>query len=529
MTNSIGDFEKADVIFITGTNTTENHPVIGAKIRKARKNGTKLIVADPREIPLSKEAEVYLQIKPGTSIALHNAMINVILSEGLQDEEYIKTNTENFDEFKAVMDKYTPEMAADICGVSADDIRAAARLYGAAEKGSIAYCMGITQHHNGTETVMSLSNLALVTGNLGKEGTGVNPLRGQNNVQGACDMGALPNVLTGYQQVANEAARQKFEAAWGVTLSDKPGLTIPDAVAGAEHGDVKVLYVLGENPMVSDPDQAHVEKALKNTFLIVQDIFLTETAELADVVLPATSFAEKEGTFSNTERRVQRVRKAVDAPGEAQPDWVILMNIMNKLGCETQYSNAEEIFNELRTVTPQYAGITYDRIEKEGIPWPCPTEDHPGVKILHAGKPARGAGLLKPVEFVESGELSDAEYPLVLTTGRILYQYHTRTMTSRVEGLNNIAPDKYIEINPKLAAAKGIADGDMVKVASKRGEIKIRAKVTDIVEENVLFIPFHWADGANVLTNSDVLDKYCKIPGFKVTGIKIEKDVCEVC
>lgn len=524
MTNGIIDIsEKADVIFITGSNTTENHPVMGAKVRQAKNRGAKVIVADPRSIPLSDDADVFLKIKPGTSIALSNAIINVILEEGLEDKEYIKECTENFDELKAVVDKYTPEKAAEICGVNAEDIREAAKLYGEAERASILYCMGITQHHNGTETVMSLSNLALVTGNLGKEGTGVNPLRGQNNVQGACDMGALPNVFTGYQKVADPAAVEKFEKAWGAKLSDKDGLPIPLVVKEAEKGNVKALYIFGENPMVSDPDTAHVKKALEKTFLVVQDLFLTETAELADVVLPAASFAEKDGTFTNTDRRIQKVNKAVTPPGEAKPDWEIFMNVMNRLGYEQNFNNAEEIFEEIRQVTPQYAGITYDRIEKVGLQWPCPTEDHPGTPILHVGKAKRGAGLLKPVEFVESDELKDDNYPLVMTTGRILYQYHTRTMTNRNKGINKIAPEKYVEINPKLAEKMDINDGDMVKVASKRGEVTAKALVSDIVEENVVFIPFHWASGANVLTNGDTLDPYSKIPGYKVTGVKLEK------
>ncbi|KJF27483.1 formate dehydrogenase [Clostridium aceticum] len=524
MTNSVAEIKEADVIFITGSNTTESHPVIGAQVRQGLKNnGAKLIVADPREIELAKDADVFLKIKPGTTIALSNAMIHVILEEKLENKTYIEENTEGFEALKEVVAKYTPEKAAEICGVDAEDIRKAARLYAEANKGTILYCMGVTQHHNGTENVMSLSNLALVTGNLGREGTGVNPLRGQNNVQGACDMGALPNVMTGYQPVNNPAVIEKFETAWETKLSDKIGLTIPEVMHGAEAGDVKVLYIFGENPMVSDPNTKHVEKALKNTFVVVQDIFLTETAALADVVLPAASFAEKEGTFVNTERRVQRVRKAVEPSGEAKPDWVIFMELMNKLGYDKKYNSTEEIFEEIRSVTPQYAGITYLRIEEVGIQWPCPTEEHPGTKFLHAGKPARGAGLLKPVEFVESDELTSEEYPLVLTTGRILYQYHTKTMTGKTEGIHRLAPEAYVEINPKLAEAKGIKNGELIKVASRRGEITIAAKVTDIVDENVLFIPFHWADGANVLTNDEELDKYCKIPGLKVTGVRVSK------
>lgn len=524
MTNSIREVKKADAIFLTGSNTTENHPVIGAQIKQALKKGTKLIVADPREIELAKYADVFLKIKPGTSIALSNAMMNVIIEEGLQDKEYINEKTENFEETAKLVEGYTPEKVAEVCGVDPEDIRRAARIYAQAERGSIVYCMGITQHHNGTENVMSLSNLALLTGNLGREGTGVNPLRGQNNVQGACDMGALPNVYPGYQPVTKAEVVEKFEKAWGVDLSKEVGLTIPEIMHGAEHGDIKVLYIMGENPMVSDPDTAHVEKALKKTFLVVQDIFLTETAELADVVLPAAAFAEKDGTFVNSERRVQKIRKAVNAPGVAKADWVILMELMNKLGYNKEYNNPSEIFEEIRMVTPQYAGITYDRIDAVGIQWPCPTEDHPGTKILHQERCGRGVGLFMPVSYSPSGELSDEEYPLVMTTGRVLYQYHTRTMTGKTEGLNQKAPESYVEIHPKLAEELGINDGERVKVASRRGAIETKAKITDIVSEKVVFIPFHWAEGAaNVLTNGSVLDKYSKIPELKVCGVKIEK------
>lgn len=523
MTNGIADIQKAGALFVTGSNTTESHPVIGAQIKRAVRHGAKLIVADPRKIPLAEEADVFLKIKPGTSIALHNAMMNVIIKEGLQDEEYIKANTENYDELVESLAKYTLEYASETCGVEAELIREAAITYASVDAASILYCMGITQHTNGTETVMSLSNLALITGNIGKEGAGVNPLRGQNNVQGACDMGALPNVYTGYQPVTNPGAREKFEQAWGVNLSDKIGLTVTETFSAIDEDRVKMLYICGENPMISDPDTHHAEKALDRVFLVVQDLFLTETAELADVVLPAASFAEKDGTFVNTERRIQRVRKAVSAPGEAKPDWVIFMELMNRLGYEQHFNNAEEIFEEIRALTPQYAGVTYDRISVKGIQWPCPTTDHPGTNVLHAGKPARGAGLLKPVEHVESLELGDEAYPLVMTTGRMLYHYHTRTMTGKNDGINQMAPELYAEINPSLAKDKGITDGEAIKLNSRRGSVTMKAKVTDRVAKDVIFVPFHWDSGANVLTNGDVLDKYCKIPGLKVTGINIEK------
>ena len=525
MTNSIQEIENCEVIFVTGSNTTENHPVIGTKVKQAINKGAKLIVAEPREIELAKYADVFLQIRPGTNIAMFNGMMNVILTEGLEDKEFIEARTENFEEFKKTVMKFSPEEAAKICGVDVEDLKKAARIYATGGRGSILYAMGITQHSTGTENVMSISNLAMLCGNIGKEGTGVNPLRGQNNVQGACDMGTLPNVFPGYQQVANPAMIEKFEAAWGVKLNGKPGLTVPEIMNEAHHGNLKILYIMGENPMVSDPDTAHITAALEHLdFLIVQDIFLTETAEKADLVLPAASFAEKDGTFSNTERRVQRVRAAVKPRGNSKPDWLILMEIMNRLGYDTIYDDVSEIMDEIASVTPQYAGIDYERIDEVGIQWSCPTKDHPGTKILHTQSFSRGKGLFMPIEHKAPAENPDDKYPLVLTTGRILYHYHTATMTNKTEGINKIAPGSYIEINPELAHELGIRNGEIVKVSSKRGEIETVAKVTGIVSDNIVFMPFHWAQGAaNVLTNGSALDKLSKTPELKVCAVKVEK------
>jgi formate dehydrogenase alpha subunit len=523
MTNSIGEVLNSDVVFITGSNTTAGHPVIGARIRQAKERGAKLIVADPRVIDLTSDADVFLQILPGTNVALYNGMMNVIISEGLQNTAYIEERTEQFDDLVKAVSSFTPEKAAEICGVSADDIRAAARLYAQADKGAIFYTMGVTQHTTGTEGVMSLSNLALLCGNIGIESGGVNPLRGQNNVQGACDMGGLPGDLTGYQKVANPDALAKFEKAWGVKLSDKPGLTLTEIVHKAGHGDIKFLYILGENPMVSDPDLNHVEEALKNTeFLVVQDIFLTETAKLADVVLPAASFAEKEGTFSNTERRVQRVRKAIEPIGKSKADWVILSDLLNRLGIEANYSNPSEIMAEISSLTPSYGGITYERLDQLGsLQWPCPTLEHPGTPYLHKASIARGKGLFKGIDYKPSNELPDADYPFVLTTGRVLYHYHTRSMTGRVAGLNKISPESFIEINPVTARNLGVKDGEKVNVISRRGEISTTAKVVRTIKENVVFMPFHFAEGAaNVLTNP-ALDPISKIPEYKVCAVNI--------
>jgi formate dehydrogenase major subunit len=524
MTNSINEIIDADTIFVIGSNTTENHPVIGAKIKQARIRGANIIVADPREVDLAKDADIFLRIKPGTNIALINGMMNVILEEGLQDKEFIAARTENFEELEKVVKNYTPDKAASICGVKPEDIRNAARLYAKADKASIIYCMGITQHTTGTNNVMSTSNLAMLCGNFGKASTGVNPLRGQNNVQGACDMGALPGTYPGYQPVGKPEVIEKFEKAWGAKLSPKAGLTIPEMMDSAGKGDIKFLYIMGENPMVSDPDTNHVKHSLEHTgFLVVQDIFLTETAELADVVLPAAVFAEKDGTFSNTERRVQRVRKAVEPAGSAKADWVIIMELMNTMGYKKTYKNPSEIMDEVATVTPSYAGIDYDRLENEGIQWPCPTKDHPGTKYMHTGNFSRGKGLFKGIEHKEAAEQADEEYPFVLTTGRVLYHYHTGTMTRKVKGLNEKVPECYIEINPETAAKLGVNDGEMLKVTSRRGSINVKARLSGKVKGNVVFVPFHFAEAAaNNLTNG-ALDPVCKTPELKVCAVAISK------
>ncbi len=524
MTNSVQEVKNTDCMFVIGSNTTENHPVIGAMMRQNKRKGAKLIVADPREIPLAKDADVFLQIKPGTNIAILNGMMNVIVKEKLYDREYIEERTEKFELVKEVVKNYTPEKVAKICGVNKEDIIKAARIYAKSNRAGIYYAMGITQHSTGTNGVMSVSNLALMCGNVGKEFAGVNPLRGQNNVQGACDMGGLPADLPGYQKVFKDTVNEKFEEAWGVKLSKEVGLTIPEMMHGAEEGKVKFMYIMGENPMVSDPDINHIKKALgKLDFLVVQDIFFTETAEYADVVLPAASFAEKEGTFTNTERKVQRVRKAIDSVGDSKPDWKILMEIMNILGYDTWYKNTSDIMDEIAKVTPQYGGISYKRLEKENLQWPCLDENHPGTKFLHEKSIARGKGLFIPVEYVESDEVADSNYPFTLTTGRILYHYHTRTMTGRVEGLNKIAPSSYVEINEVTAKKLNLSDGDRVKLTSRRGEIFTTTKVTNIVGEDILFMPFHFADGAvNYLTNP-VYDDIAKIPELKVAAVNLEK------
>lgn len=528
MTNGFTDVRNAEVIFVTGSNTTEAHPVMGALIRQAKRAGKKLIVADPVKIPLAKEADIFLQIKPGTSVALSNGMIHHILEQGLENRQYIQNHTEGFEELKAAVKPYTPQKTAEICGVNVEDICNAAELY-AAHCSSIIYSMGITQHINGTDNVLSISNLALITGNLGKSGTGVNPLRGQNNVQGACDMGCLPGDFPAYQKVADPQVRAKFEAAWGAKLSDTPGLTVTDTLPAVLKDQVKMLYIMGENPAVSDPDSTHAIQALEKAFLVVQDIFLTETAQYADVVLPAACFAEKDGTFTNSERRVQRIRKAVDPPGLAKADWEILRELFCAMDYSCNYDSPSQIMDEIGTAAPSYRGIHYSRIEKEGLCWPCLDKEHPGTQILHQHGPVRGKGRLYPLQWQPSPETGREEYPLTLITGRVLVHYHTRTMTARNRSVQAFMPDQFIKINPQKAEELGIAHGEHVRVISPRGAIVIEARLSDTMGINEVFIPFHWKDGANVLTDAHKLDPKSKIPGLKQTGVRVEKLKKENC
>jgi len=526
MTNSITEVLDADAILITGSNTAEGHPVLAARIGQAVRNGAKLVVIDPRKVPLAKNAEVFLQIKPGTNVAALNGMMNVIFEEGLADEAFIAAKTEGIADLKAVVKEYTPEKVAEICGIDADELRKAARIYATAAKAPIYYAMGVTQFATGTDAVMSISNLALICGKLGKEGSGVNPLRGQNNVQGACDMGCLPGDLPGYQKIASADAVKKFSDFWGVNLSNKPGKTMTEIVDSILTDDIRFLYIMGENPMISEPDINHVAEALEHCeFLVVQDIFLTETAQQADVVLPASCYAEKDGTFVNTERRVQRVRKAVNAPGEAMADLDILAALLKKLGLSADYAGAAEVFEEISKCTPSYGGISYGRLEESGsLQWPCPDAKHPGTPILHVDKFGRGdKALLKPAAFKEPAEVTDAEYPLILTTGRVLAQYHTRTMTGKSEGINQLAGAPFVEINPEDADAYDICDGDMVTVSSRRGNVTVEAKVTSDIKKGVIFMPFHYADGpANLLTNT-ALDPEAKMPEMKACAANICK------
>ena len=526
MTNTIADIETADVILITGSNTTENHPVLSSVVKRAVSfRGAKLVLVDPRRIKIAEFADNWIRPNLGTDVAWINGFMHVIIKDELYDKAFVENRTEGFEELKKTVEAYTPDHVETITGIPAKDLADAARCYAGAKAGSILYCMGITQHTTGTDNVKSLANLAMLCGNMGIEGGGVNPLRGQNNVQGACDLGGLPNVFTGYQPVTDEAAIEKMEAAWGVSgLSNQIGLKATDMVRKANDGDVKALYVIGENPMVSDPDLNHAEKSLNNLeFLVVQDIFLTETARLADVVLPATCFAEKDGTFSNTERRVQRVRKAVDPPGMALSDDRIICDIATRMGYAMAYDSSEAIMDEIRQVTPSYAGITYERIAGEGIHWPCPNVEHPGTPILHREQFSRGKGLFHAIDFIAPAEQADEEYPMYLTTGRLLYQYHTGTMTMKSEGLNERAPECFVEISYRDAEKFDLEDGSLINIASRRGDIDAKINVSEKAVDGTVFIPFHFAAAAaNRLTNA-ALDPVSGIPEYKVCAVRLSK------
>jgi formate dehydrogenase alpha subunit len=523
MTNSIAEIEDANCIFVIGSNTTVAHPLIAYRVYRAKAKGAKLIVADPRKIHLASVADIYVRQKLGSDVALINGMMNVILSKNLHDKTFIDERTEGFDKLAEVLQNYTPEKASEICGIPADDIVNIAEMYASAESASILYAMGITQHTHGVDNVKSLANLSMMTGNIGKFGAGVNPLRGQNNVQGACDMGGLPNVYPAYQVVTDEGNKKKFEDAWNAQLSTKVGYTIMEMLHGLEDGSVKGMVILGENPAGSDPDVKHVTHALESAeFLAVIDIFLTDTAKLAHVVLPGASYAEKDGTFSNTERKVLRVRKAVEPVGDARPDWQIISEISTRFGLPMSYDSPSEIFDEIAKVTPSYAGLSYERLEAGGIPWPCPSADHPGTPILHKERFTRGKGLFSAIEYRPPEELTDEEFPIQLTTGRFFPHYHTATMTRNSPTLEREMPEGHVEIHPADAAELGLKDHDKARVISRRGEVVSKVLLTDLVDRGTVFMSFHFMEAnANVLTNP-ALDPICKIPEYKVCAVRVE-------
>ena len=526
MTNSISCFDQTDVILVIGSNTTEQHPLIGTRILNAVRNGTRLIVADNRRIRLARQAELHLRHSNGSDVALLNGIMHVIIAEGLADEEFIAARTENYPSLARSVADWTPDRAAAATGLKSAEIIAAARLFAGAKRAMIVYSMGITQHSHGVDNVRCIAALAMLTGNVGRPGTGVNPLRGQNNVQGGCDMGALPDLYSGYQKVSDPLLRNKFARAWGVpSLPANPGLPLTRAMDAASEGLLQGMFIMGENPMLSDPDQNHARTTLQNLeLLVVQDIFLTETAALADIVLPAACYAEKEGTFTNTERRVQRLRKAVEPPGSARADWEIICDIALRAGYRgMHYTGPAAIMDEIAALTPIYGGITYDRLDPHGLQWPCPERGHPGTPLLHVESFTRGRGRFSPVVHRLPAELPDERYPFVLTTGRTYFHWHTGSMTRRTHLLDREEPGSFVELHPDDAARLGVRDRDRLLVSSRRGEVRTEARVTTMVIPGVVFMPFHFAEGAaNALTNN-VLDPESSIPEFKVCAVRVER------
>ena len=536
MTNSIGDIAESKCIFVLGSNTLEQHPLIGRKIVQAKKNGAKVIVADPRYTPTARLADLYMPFVSGSDVALLNGMMQEIIRNGWEDKEFIAKRTKDYEKLKEVVMKetYSLENVSKISGIPVEQLKQAAEIFGTTKPGAILYSMGITQHTVGVDNVRSVANIQMLTGNLGKPGSGVNALRGQNNVQGACDMGALPVVFTGYQKVIDPVAYKKFADAWGFPdgiCEPKNGyeVTVMMDVLTDNPGELKCMYIMGENPMLSDPDLNHVRHALESVeFMVVQDIFLTETAELADVVLPAACYAERGGTQTSTERRVQMWRKAQDPPGEAKEDWQIISELAARMGYAAQfpYKDIEEIFNEVAALTPSYHGMNYERLNRpEALHWPCPDVTHPGTPILHREKFSHpdGIGIFAPIEWKPPAEVPDAEYPFVLTTGRILWHWHTGSMTRRSATLHSEVPTGWIEINPEDAKALGIQDKEIVRAMTRRGSVDVPAKVTPDIMKGVMFMPFHFAEcAANILTNN-ALDPIAKIPEFKACAVKVEK------
>lgn len=520
MTNSIKEIPYSKVILVIGSNTTEAHPVIGSKIKQAVQNGCRLIVADPRRIELTDFAEVWLRLRPGTDIALINGLMHIILQKGWEDRDFIAERTVGFANLKELLRDYTPDYVQRVTGVSEEQLYQAAEIYGASQRAQIFYTLGITEHTTGTDNVMSLANLAMLTGNVGKENSGVNPLRGQNNVQGACDMGALPNFYPGYQKVSDAKAQKKFEKAWGRSLNQTPGYMIPDMFQAALQGKLKGMYIMGEDPVLTDANAHHVRQGLQALdFLVVQDIFLTETAKLADVVLPGASFAEKSGTFTNTERRVQMVNKAIDPLGQAKADWRIICDLAGRMGYQFIYKSTAEIMREIASLTPQYSGITHERLGTRGMQWPVLGEDHYGTPILHQERFTRGKGLFMPIEARTPAELPDQEYPFLLSTGRKLGHYNVTTRNS--QALENHSAEEYAELNPQDGVKLNIRDGEKARVSSRRGELETRVKLTDRVPPGMIFMTFHYKESpVNVLTNG-VCDKVAGTYEYKVCAVRV--------
>jgi len=523
MTNSIAHLAGADCVLVIGSNAAESHPIIMGEIYRAADRGAKILVVDPRRTAVAENADLHIPIRPGTDIPLLAGMMRHIVDRELYDRAFVEARMEGFGELKAFLDRWTVERASEETGIPGETIRRIAEIYAGAKNAAVVYCMGITQHACGTANVFAVCDLAMLCGHVGKEFSGICPLRGQNNVQGACDMGALPNVYPGYQGVDDPASRDKFRKAWGRELSGRPGLTVTEMIGKGGPG-VRALYIMAENPALSDPDVNHVLAALESLdFLVVQDIFLTETAKLAHLVLPGVCYAEKTGTFTNTERRFQLLRKAVDPPGDARDDFSILCLLGNALGLDFPYGHPGEVMEEIASLVPAYAGIRHERLEKAGLQWPCPSPDHPGTAYLHKDRFTRGKGLFVVPDYTPPAEAPDGEYPFWLSTGRMFAHYHTGTMTRRSPFLNREQERPYVEIHPGDAGRLGIADGDPVRVATRRGSIETTARLTGRVARGSLFAPFHFTEArANRLTNP-VLDPLSKIPEFKACAAKLEK------
>ena len=538
MSNSMDDVANyAQAFFIIGSNTTEQHPVFGAMIRQAvRQRGAKLIVADPRKIDITEFATLHLRQRPGTDIALINGLMHIILEKGLEDKAFIEERTENFAEFKATVMDYPPAKVAEITGVPIEKLYQAAEIIATSKPTAVLWAMGITQHIVGVRNVMDLANFQMLLGNMGVPGGGVNPLRGQNNVQGACDMGGLPNVYPAYQAVTNEEIREKFLKAWGATSDNKVGLTVTEMMPGILQDKIQSLYILGEDPVMSDPDTKHIRHCLQEIeFLVLQEIFPSETSVYADVLLPGVSFAEKTGTFTNTERRVQMVNKAIEPLGDSRPDWWITAEIAKRMIAEGEkqiagapysgweYESTSEILSEIRALTPSYGGITHDRLlNGERLQWPCPTLDHPGTPILHTKQFTRGRGKFMPIDHVSPAEKPDDDFPMVMTTGRVIYHWHGGTMTRRAKGLMEVYGEALVELNPNDAERLGINGRKTLRVTSRRGSIEAQAWVTDRVPPGMVYANFHFPEAsANELTHAS-LDPVAKIPEYKITAVKVE-------
>ncbi|OGV65836.1 MAG: formate dehydrogenase subunit alpha [Lentisphaerae bacterium RIFOXYC12_FULL_60_16] len=525
MTNSISEIKHVQTLFVIGANPTEAHPIVGLEMKKAMRNGARLIVCDPRDTWMAKHAHLHIKHRHGTDNMLINAMMHHILARGLHDRPFVADRCEQFEALRENVRSYTPELAAEVCGVEAGLIRRAAEWYAAGTPSAIFYTLGITEHTCGTENVQNLANLAMLCGQIGKESSGINPIRGQNNVQGACDVGAIHSVLPGYQKVADAAVRAAFAKAWGVELPTHPGGRVTDFLEKAGEGVLKAFYVFGEDPVLSEPNQARVVENLKKLdFLVVQEIFMSETAMLADVVLPATCFAEKDGTFTNTERRVQRVRKAVEPPGEARQDWRILCDMSTAMGYPMSYGHPSEIWDELASLTPSLAGISYTRIDKMGLQWPCPTPDHPGTAFLHQGRFTRGKGLMHAIAFRPPAEQPDADYPFVLSTGRTLYHYNIGNMTRKTAPIAQKQNANFVEMHDADAERLGIVDGGAVRVTTRRGSISVRARVSGKVRPGALWMPFHFAESSTNRLTHDAFDNITRTAEYKCCAATIEPD-----